>query len=101
MGLRWPAAEPTLPALAKCRHNRSGVYGPSQVRGFDPLAAGNARIEGMYADVHGPTYPYGPLPLRLVQDTRIRVGPAAAGYPFPSPTGIERLMTFAIAGYRR
>ena len=24
-----------------------GVYGPSQVRGFDPLAAGNARIEGM------------------------------------------------------
>jgi iron complex outermembrane receptor protein len=65
-----------------------GVYGPSQVRGFDPLAAGNARIEGMYADVHGPIFPYGPLPPRLVQDTRIRVGPAAAGFPFPSPTGI-------------
>jgi iron complex outermembrane recepter protein len=65
-----------------------GVYGPSQVRGFDPLAAGNARIEGMYADVHGQTIPYGPLPSRLVQDTRIRVGPAAAGFPFPSPTGI-------------
>ena len=65
-----------------------GVYGPSQVRGFDPLAAGNARIEGMYADVHGQTIPYGPLPARLVQDTRIRVGPAAAGFPFPSPTGI-------------
>ena len=65
-----------------------GVYGPSQVRGFDPLAAGNARIEGMYVDVHGPVLPYGPLPARLVQDTRIRVGPAAAGFPFPSPTGI-------------
>jgi iron complex outermembrane receptor protein len=65
-----------------------GVYGPSQVRGFDPLAAGNARIEGIYVDVHGPTLPYGPLPARLVQDTRIRVGPAAAGFPFPAPTGI-------------
>src|SRR6516225_1538647 len=51
-----------------------GVYGPSQVRGFDPLAAGNARIEGMYADVLGQVIPYGPLPTRLVQDTRIRVG---------------------------
>jgi iron complex outermembrane receptor protein len=65
-----------------------GVYGPSQVRGFDPLAAGNARIEGMYVDVQGPTLPYGPLPARLVQDTRIRVGPAAAGFSFPAPTGI-------------
>src|SRR6516165_4193315 len=65
-----------------------GIYGPSQVRGFDPLAAGNARIEGMYADVLGQVIPYGPLPARLVQDTRIRVGPAAAGFPFPSPTGI-------------
>src|SRR6516162_4892818 len=65
-----------------------GIYGPSQVRGFDPLTAGNARIEGMYADVLGQVVPYGPLPARLVQDTRIRVGPAAAGFPFPSPTGI-------------
>jgi iron complex outermembrane recepter protein len=65
-----------------------GVYGPAQVRGFDPIAAGNARIDGLYADVHGPTIPYGPLPARLVQDTHIRVGLAAAGFPFPSPTGI-------------
>jgi len=65
-----------------------GVYSPSQVRGFDPLAAGNGRIEGLYADVLGQTIPYGPLPARLVLDTRIRVGPAAAGFPFPSPTGI-------------
>ena len=65
-----------------------GVYGPSQVRGFDPLAAGNGRIEGLYADVLGQTIPYGPLPARLVQNTRIRVGPAASGFPFPSPTGI-------------
>lgn len=65
-----------------------GVYSPNQVRGFDPLAAGNGRIEGMYFDVYGQTIPYGPLPARLVQNTRIRVGPAAAGFPFPSPTGI-------------
>ena len=65
-----------------------GLYSPSQVRGFDPLAAGNARIEGMYVDLHGSTIPYGPLPARLVQDTRVRVGPSAAGFPFPSPTGI-------------
>jgi len=65
-----------------------GIYSTSQVRGFDPIAAGNARIEGMYADVHGTIFPYGPLPARLVQDTRIRIGPAAAGFPFPSPTGI-------------
>ena len=65
-----------------------GVYGPNQVRGFDPLAAGNARIEGLYADIHGPVIPYGPLPSRLVANTRIRIGPAAAGFPFPSPTGI-------------
>jgi len=65
-----------------------GVYGPAQVRGFDPITAGNARIEGMYVDVHGPTIPYGPLPARLAQDTHIRVGLAAAGFPFPSPTGI-------------
>jgi iron complex outermembrane receptor protein len=65
-----------------------GVYNPAAVRGFDPIAAGNARIDGLYADVHGPTIPYGPLPARLVQDTHIRVGLMAAGFPFPSPTGI-------------
>ena len=53
-----------------------GVYSPSQVRGFDPLAAGNARIEGMYVDVHGTTGPYGPLPARLVRDIRIQIGSA-------------------------
>ncbi|HYM44526.1 MAG TPA: hypothetical protein VET46_17365, partial [Steroidobacteraceae bacterium] len=42
----------------------------------------------MYADLHGPTIPYGPLPARLIDNIRIRVGPAAAGFPFPSPTGI-------------
>ena len=65
-----------------------GLYSPGLVRGFDPVAAGNARVEGMYADLHGPTIPYGPLPARLIDNIRIRVGPAAAGFPFPSPTGI-------------
>jgi iron complex outermembrane receptor protein len=65
-----------------------GIYSPAQVRGFDPIAAGNARIEGLYADIHGPIIPYGPLSPRLIEDTRVRVGLAAAGFPFPSPTGI-------------
>jgi iron complex outermembrane recepter protein len=65
-----------------------GLYSPGQVRGFDPIGAGNARIEGLYFDAHGPLIPYGPIPARLVQDTRIRIGLAASDFPFPSPTGI-------------
>src|SRR5687767_7448035 len=30
-----------------------GLYGPGQVRGFSPVAAGNVRIEGLYMDRQG------------------------------------------------
>jgi len=59
-----------------------GLYSAGNVRGFSPLAAGNARIEGLYYDV------VLPLTSRVRQSTSIRVGLSAQGYPFPSPTGI-------------
>ena len=59
-----------------------GLYNSSSVRGFSPVAAGNARIEGLYFDqVWG-------LTPRIRRSTNIRVGISAQGYPFPAPTGI-------------
>jgi len=59
-----------------------GLYNSSSVRGFSPVAAGNARIEGLYFDqVWG-------LSPRIRRATNIRVGISAQGYPFPAPTGI-------------
>ena len=59
-----------------------GLYSESQVRGFSPLSAGNARLDGLYFDKQGL------LPETLVADERIRVGMSALGFPFPAPTGI-------------
>lgn len=59
-----------------------GLYSATSVRGFSPIAAGNARIEGLYFDqVWG-------LSPRIRRATNIRVGISAQGYPFPAPTGI-------------
>ena len=61
---------------------RVGLYSAEDVRGFSPVDAGNARIEGLYfAPVDRP-------PNRLIRGNRVRVGIAALGYPFPAPTGI-------------
>lgn len=59
-----------------------GLYNSSSVRGFSPIAAGNARIEGLYFD-----QVWSPSP-RIRRSTAIRVGISAQGYPFPAPTGI-------------
>ncbi|QNQ08362.1 TonB-dependent receptor domain-containing protein [Sphingomonas alpina] len=59
-----------------------GIYGPTDVRGFSPIDAGNVRLEGLYIDRQGDLSP------RLVEGNRIRIGPSAIGYPFPSPSGI-------------
>jgi iron complex outermembrane receptor protein len=59
-----------------------GLYGPSQVRGFSPVAAGNVRIEGVYLDRQGF------IASRLVSGSTVRVGLSAQGYLFPAPTGI-------------
>ncbi len=66
-------------------NERIGIYSPEDVRGFNPVEAGNARIEGLYFDqVSLPTN-------RLIDSSSIRVGYAAQAWPFPSPTGILNL----------
>jgi len=60
----------------------TGIYTDRDTRGFSPLDAGNARIDGIYYD------PVGALSGRLRQSTTIRVGFAAEGFPFTAPTGI-------------
>jgi iron complex outermembrane receptor protein len=59
-----------------------GLYGPFDVRGFSPIDAGNVRIEGVFIDRQADLNP------RLVEGNRIRVGPSAATYAFPAPSGI-------------
>lgn len=59
-----------------------GLYGPFDVRGFSPIDAGNVRIEGIFIDRQADLNP------RLVEGNRIRVGPSAADYAFPAPSGI-------------
>ncbi|MDF8334679.1 TonB-dependent receptor domain-containing protein [Novosphingobium cyanobacteriorum] len=63
-------------------NERVGLYSNEDVRGFSPVDAGNARIEGLYFA------PVDRLPNRLARGSRVRVGIAAQGYPFPAPTGI-------------
>jgi iron complex outermembrane recepter protein len=59
-----------------------GIYSERDARGFSPLDAGNARIDGIYYD------PAGALSSRLRESTTIRIGMAAEGFPFHAPTGI-------------
>ena len=59
-----------------------GLYGSQDVRGFSPLAAGNARIEGLYFD------PVAEPNSRLAASTTIRVGLSAQSAPLIAPTGI-------------
>jgi iron complex outermembrane receptor protein len=61
---------------------RVGLYNQEDVRGFDPIDAGNARIEGLYFDQQDR------VPQRLQSGSVIRVGISAQRYPFPAPTGI-------------
>src|SRR6267154_4531836 len=60
-----------------------GLYGPLNVRGFNPAQAENLRIEGLYYDQQiSSSNPF------LFNRSDIRVGIAAQSYSFPSPTGI-------------
>ncbi len=66
-------------------NEKIGIYSTEEVRGFNPVEAGNVRIEGLYFDQQS-------LPSsRLVDSSAVRVGYAARGYPFPAPTGIADL----------
>jgi iron complex outermembrane receptor protein len=59
-----------------------GIYSPGLVRGFNPQAAGNVRIDGLYFDQQGA------LSQRVVEGSTIKVGVSEIGYSFPAPTGI-------------
>ena len=59
-----------------------GLYGAGGVRGFNPQAAGNVRIDGLYFDQQGA------LSNRVVEGSTIRIGVSEIGYAFPAPTGI-------------
>lgn len=63
-------------------NERIGLYSSEDVRGFNPIDAGNARIEGLYFDQQDR------VPNRLIDGNTIRVGITAQRYPFPAPTGI-------------
>lgn len=62
--------------------DKSGLYSSEDVRGFNPVDAGNVRLEGLYFDQ------VDKLSTRLTDSNTIRVGPAALRYPFPAPTGL-------------
>lgn len=60
----------------------SGLYDAGDVRGFDPVAAGNIRVQGLYADLQG-------VPSdRLSPQSAVRVGSATAGSLLSAPTGL-------------
>lgn len=59
-----------------------GLYTSSNVRGFSPTTAGNARIDGLYFDQ------VADIDARLRRATAIRVGFSAFGFLFPAPTGV-------------
>ncbi len=61
---------------------KTGLYNSDYVRGFDPVEAGNVRLEGLYFDQ------VDRVSTRLVDGNTIRVGPATLRYPFPAPTGL-------------
>ena len=61
---------------------KTGLYNSDDVRGFNPVEAGNARIEGLYWDQ------IDRLPGRLRTSETIRVGLSSQRYPFPAPTGL-------------
>lgn len=62
--------------------DRSGLYSGEDVRGFNPVEAGNVRLEGLYFDQVDRLSP------RLSDGSTVRVGSAALRYPFPAPTGL-------------
>jgi iron complex outermembrane receptor protein len=59
-----------------------GIYTADDTRGFSPLTAGNARLDGLYFD------PANGLTSAISNSSSIKVGLSAQGYPFAAPSGI-------------
>jgi len=67
-----------------------GLYTSREVRGFDPVQAGNIRLEGLYFDRQSPN-PNEILVSSLIAGSSVRVGLSAQSYLFPAPTGIAEV----------
>lgn len=63
-------------------NEKSGIYTVDDVRGFNPVDAGNVRIEGLYFDQVDRLSP------RLLEGNSVRVGYSALRFPFPAPLGL-------------
>ncbi|MGB7654993.1 MAG: TonB-dependent receptor [Novosphingobium sp.] len=63
-------------------NDKSGIYNSDDVRGFNPVDAGNVRIEGLYFDQ------VDRISSRLIDGNTIRVGIASQRFAFPAPTGL-------------
>ena len=63
-------------------NDKSGIYNSDDVRGFNPVDAGNVRIEGLYFDQ------VDRISQRLIDGSTIRVGIASQRFAFPAPTGL-------------
>lgn len=63
-------------------NEKTGLYNNEDVRGFNPVDAGNVRLEGLYFDQ------VERISSRIVDSNTIRIGAAALRYPFPAPTGL-------------
>jgi iron complex outermembrane receptor protein len=59
-----------------------GLYGPNWARGFDPSAAGNIRVSGLYADL------LEPLTARVSDRSVVQVGSTTLGALLPAPSGL-------------
>ncbi len=65
-----------------------GLYSPNSARGFNPMQAGNVRLEGLYFDQQAF------LGRAIARSTTMRVGLSAQSYPFQAPTGIADTALF-------
>jgi iron complex outermembrane recepter protein len=66
----------------KVGNDSVGLYAPNSARGFNPMQAGNVRIEGLYFDQQAF------VGRATARSTTMRVGLSAQSYPFAAPTGI-------------
>lgn len=64
---------------------RIGIYSNEEVRGFNPVDAGNQRLEGLFIEQGMIISP------RLLDSSAVRVGYGARSTTFPAPTGIVEL----------
>jgi iron complex outermembrane receptor protein len=78
----------------KIGNDSVGLYDTRSARGFDPQAAGNIRLDGLYFDQQAI------VGSRLQRGSAMRIGIAAQSYPFPAPTGIADI-TLAKPGDER